>query len=98
MRSEPNPSESGSLDVYFDLTSRDPELSHRMAALPSRIPQELSPIVRWMQAPIVVSELVQRAVALLAVNGRSEAEVRQVCLELVRRAVVKGFARLESRN
>jgi clorobiocin biosynthesis protein Clo-hal len=101
LRSEPSPSADGTLDIYFDLTSRDPGLSHRMAALPSRIPLALAPIVRWMQAPIAVSDLVERAVTLLAVKGwperpeRSEAEVRQVCLELVRRAVIKGFARLE---
>ncbi|HET7540552.1 MAG TPA: NAD(P)/FAD-dependent oxidoreductase [Polyangiaceae bacterium] len=95
LRSEPNPSADGTLEIYFDLISRDPALSHRMAALPSRIPRELEPVVRWMQAPIVVSDLVERAVTLLAEKGRSEASVREVCLELVRRAVIKGFARLE---
>ena len=95
LRSEPNPKGDGVLDIYHDLTSRDPELSHRIAALPSRIPPELEPIVRQMQSKIVVSELVARAVALLAAEGRSSAQISEVTLELVRRAVIKGFARLE---
>jgi FAD-dependent halogenase len=95
LRSEPNPQGNGVLDIYHDLTSHDPELSHRIAALPSRIPPELEPVVSLMQAKIVVSELLERAVALLATKGRSAAEVRFVTLELVRRAVIKGFARLE---
>ena len=57
LRSEPNPKGDGVLDIYYDLTSRDPELSHRIAALPSRIPPELEPIVKSMQSPILVSEL-----------------------------------------
>ncbi|HEX2672011.1 MAG TPA: hypothetical protein VHM25_14110, partial [Polyangiaceae bacterium] len=98
LRSEPNPKGDGTLDVYHDLISRDPELSHRIAALPSRIPPELEPVVRWMQAPIVVSELVDRAETLLVQHGRSATQIREVTLELVRRAVIKGFARLESRD
>jgi len=95
MRTEPNPNGSGKLDIYYDLISRAPELSHRIAALPSRIPPELEPIVRRMQSPIVVSELIARAVALLATKERSPEQIRELSLELVRRAVVKGFARLE---
>jgi len=95
MRTEPNPKGEGLLDIYHDLISRDPELSHRIAALPSRIPAELEPLVRLMQSPIVVRELLDHAVALLAVEGRKPTEIRQVGLELVRRAVIKGFARLE---
>ena len=98
LRTEPNPKGDGTLDIYHDLISRDPELSHRIAALPSRIPPELEPIVRWMQAPIVVSDLVERAETLLVRKGRSAPQVRDVTLELVRRAVIKGFARLESRG
>jgi len=97
MRSEPNPKGEGVLDVYHDLTSHDPELSHRIAAFPSRIPPELEPVVKLMQSEMVVSELLERAVTLLAAKGRTAAQIREVSLELVRRAVVKGFARLESR-
>jgi flavin-dependent dehydrogenase len=97
MRSEPNPKGEGILDIYHDLTSRDPELSHRIAALPSRIPPELEPIVELMQSEIVVSELLDHALTLLAAKGRSAAQIREVSLELVRRAVIKGFARLENR-
>ena len=104
MRSEPNPKGDGVLDIYYDLTSRDPELSHRIAALPSRISAELEPIVQSMQSPILVSELIERAVTLLTGTGtgtgtgtqRSAAQIRELSLELVRRAVIKGFARLES--
>jgi len=95
LRTEPNPQGEGVLDIYHDLISRDPELSHRMAALPSRIPSALAPVVEWMQSKIVVRELVERAVALLATKGRDAAEIREVTLELVRRAVLKGFVRLE---
>lgn len=98
MRTEPNPKGDGTLEVYHDLISRDPELSHRIAALPSRVPPELEPVVQAMQAPIVVSDLVERAVGLLVPKGRTEAQVREVTLELVRRAVIKGFARLENRT
>ncbi len=98
MRTEPNPEGDGGLDVYHDLTSRDPELSHRIAALPSRIPPEFSVIVSLMQSPIVVAELLERAVTLLAATGRSAAAIRAASLELVRRSVIKGFARLESRT
>jgi clorobiocin biosynthesis protein Clo-hal len=97
MRSEPNPTGEGALDIYHDLTSRDPELSHRIAALPSRIPPELEPVVQLMQSEIVVSELLERAVALLAAKERTATQIREVSLELVRRAVIKGFARLEKR-
>ena len=97
MRSEPNPKGEGALDIYHDLTSRDPELSHRMAALPSRIPPELEPVVNLMQSEIVVSELLERAVSLLAAKERTATQIREVSLELVRRAVIKGFARLEKR-
>ncbi|HEY3255321.1 MAG TPA: hypothetical protein VGJ91_15285, partial [Polyangiaceae bacterium] len=85
------------LDIYHDLTSRDPELSHRMAALPSRIPPELEPIVKLMQSKIVVSELLERAVDLLAAHGWTRAQIRELSLELARRAVIKGFARFERR-
>ncbi|MEI9949950.1 MAG: NAD(P)/FAD-dependent oxidoreductase [Pseudomonadota bacterium] len=95
LRTEPNSQGQGVLDIYHDLVSRDPELSHRIAALPSRIPPELEPIVKLMQSKILVSELLERAVTLLATKGRSAAEIREVSLELVRRAVIKGFARLE---
>jgi len=98
LRAEPNPKGDGTLDVYYDLTSREPQLSHRIAALPSRVPPELAPVVNWMQSPISVSELVERAVTLLVANGRPAAQVREVSLELVRRAVIKGFARLEDRG
>lgn len=98
IRTEPNPEGNGRLDIYYDLISRDPALSHRIAALPSRIPKELVPVVGWMQSPIEVSELLERAEALLAVRGRSNVQVREVTLELVRRAVIKGFARLENRR
>jgi hypothetical protein len=98
MRSEPNPKGEGILDIYHDLTSREPELSHRIAAFPSRIPPELDPIVKLMQSKIVVSELLERAVTLLAKSGRTPARIREVSLELVRRAVIKGFARLEGRE
>jgi clorobiocin biosynthesis protein Clo-hal len=98
MRSEPNPKGEGILDIYHDLTSRDPELSHRIAALPSRIPKALEPIVKLMQTPIVVSELLDRAVSLLHAKGWTEARIRELALELVRRAVIKGFARLERRG
>jgi hypothetical protein len=94
MRTEPKPEGEGILDIYHDLTSADPALSHRIAALPSRIPPALEPVVELMQSKIVVGELLDRAVALLGGSGRS-AEIREVCLELVRRAVIKGFARLE---
>ena len=97
MRTEPNPKGDGLLEIYHDLICRDAELAHRIAALPSRIPPELEPVVRWMQAPILVSELVERAVALLVTQSRPAERVRQVCLELVRRAVVKGLAKLENR-
>ena len=97
MRSEPNPKGDGALDIYHDLTSRDPELAHRMAAMPSRIPPELEPVVNLMQSEIVVAELLERAVALLATKDRTAATIREVSLELVRRAVIKGLARLESR-
>jgi len=95
LRSEPSPQGGGLLDVYHDLTTHDPELSHRIAALPSRIPLELQPVVELMQAPIVVSELLERAVTLLGNGARSAVQIREVSLELVRRAVIKGFARLE---
>jgi hypothetical protein len=95
LRSEPSPQGGGLLDVYHDLTTHDPELSHRIAALPSRIPVELQPVVELMQAPIVVSELLERAVTLLENGARSAVQIREVSLELVRRAVIKGFARLE---
>src|SRR6478736_1024599 len=98
MRTEPNPKGDGLLAIYYDLICRDAELAHRIAALPSRIPPELEPVVRWMQAPILVSELVERAVTLLVTQGRPEERVRQVCVELVRRAVIKGLARLENRQ
>jgi len=98
MRTEPKPDGEGMLDIYYDLISRAPELSHRIAALPSRIPPELEPLVRAMQSPIVVSELIERAIAVLATNERSPVQIREVTLELVRRAVIKGFARLERRG
>jgi len=97
MRTEPNPKGDGVLDIYHDLVSRDPELAHRIAALPSRIPTALEPVVKLMQSPIVVSELLERALPLLAAQRWSTAQIREVTLELVRRAVIKGFARLERR-
>ena len=95
LRTEPSPKGEGVLDIYHDLVSHDPELAHRIAALPSRIPPDLLAVVELMQAPIVVSELLEQAVTLLARSGRSASQIRDVSLELVRRAVVKGFARLE---
>jgi len=98
LRSEPNPKGDGVLDIYYDLTSRDPELSHRMAALPSRIPPELAPVVTLMQSKILVSELLERAVTVLSSTPHDwdAAKIHELGLELVRRAVIKGFARLES--
>jgi clorobiocin biosynthesis protein Clo-hal len=95
LRTEPRPESNGSLDVYHDLVTDDPELSHRLAVLPSRISPELEPVVGWMQEPCVISELLERASAELAVPGRGASQIRAVTLELVRRAVIKGFARLE---
>ncbi len=98
LRSEPNPKAGGVLDVYHDLTTEDPARAHRLAALPSRIPPELEPVVRAMQGSRKVGALLNTAVELLAPAGYSAEQigrVREVTLELVRRALLKGFARLE---
>jgi flavin-dependent dehydrogenase len=95
VRSEPSGQGNGSLEIYHDLMTDDPALGHRLAALPSRISPELSPVVAWLQEPVVVGDLLNRAVRTLATAASRETEIRQVTLELVRRAVIKGFVRLE---
>jgi len=100
LRSEPSAQGGGTLEVYYDLVTDDPQFSHRLAALPSRISPALAPVVQCMQAPIVVRALLDRAVALLsdgnlsASASASPEQIRTLTLELVRRAVIKGFARL----
>lgn len=95
LRSEPNPKGGGVLDVYHDLTTDDASLGHRLAALPSRIPPELAPVVHVMQEPIVIAALLKKAVSLLGRASQSSAQIRAVTLELVRRSLLKGFTRLE---
>jgi clorobiocin biosynthesis protein Clo-hal len=95
MRTEPNSKGNGFLDIYHDLTSDDSQLGHRLAALPSRISPELEPVVRAMQEPIVVSDLLEKALAVLGPTGRSASQIREVSIELIRRAVIKGFVRLD---
>jgi flavin-dependent dehydrogenase len=95
LRTEPS-GDSGRLEVYHDLVTDDPAYAHRLAVMPSRIPRELEPAVSWMQEPIVISELLSRARGLLLHVARSEEQLRTALLELVRRAVIKGFARLEA--
>jgi flavin-dependent dehydrogenase len=96
MRTEPSARGGGRLDIYYDLMTDDPAFGHRLAALPSRISQELEPLVRWMQRPIVVADLLAKAEAALAPGGSRAAQIRALTLELVRRAVIKGFARLDA--
>ena len=95
LRSEPNSKGGGVLDVYHDLTTHDPALGHRLAALPSRIPKELRPVVEAMQTPIVVAALLKAAVRSLVPAGYREAQIQSVTLELVRRSIIKGFVRLK---
>lgn len=96
LRTEPRADRPETLDVYHDLVTDDPETAHRISVFPSRIAPALAPVVVWMQEPIRVSELIARAQAELASTDHGPEAIRRVTLELVRRAVIKGFVLLET--
>jgi flavin-dependent dehydrogenase len=96
LRTEPHAKRRGTLDIYHDLITEDPAFAHRLGVLPSRISPALEPVVVWMQQPVVVADLLAKAGEALASPARSPEQIRAVTLELVRRAVIKGFARLEA--
>lgn len=82
----------GRLEVYHDLVTETPQMSHRLAATPARIDPALAPVVAAMQTCASVPELLARAHALLP--GRDPTALRGAVLALVRVAAMKGFIRL----
>src|SRR5690606_21296912 len=82
----------GRLEVYHDLVTETPEMSHRLAATPARIDPTLAPLVAAMPTCGSVAELLARAHALLP--GRDPEALRSAVLGLVRVAAMKGFITL----
>lgn len=82
----------GRLEVYHDLVTETPEMSHRLAATPARIDPTLTPLVAAMPTCGSVAELLARAHALLP--GRDPEALRSAVLGLVRVAAMKGFITL----
>ncbi|MCB9706756.1 MAG: tryptophan 7-halogenase [Myxococcales bacterium] len=95
LRTEPNLERglTGRLEVYHDLVTETPQMSHRLAAAPARIDPSLAPVVAAMQRCADVPALLAEARALLP--GRDPEALRGAVLALVRIAAMKGFIRVE---
>lgn len=83
---------TGRLEVYHDLVNETPAMSHRLAAIPTRIDPALAPVVAAMHECREVGELLARARALLP--AQPPEALRRATLALVRAAAMKGFIRL----
>ncbi|WAS94249.1 NAD(P)/FAD-dependent oxidoreductase [Nannocystis punicea] len=84
---------SGRLEVYHDLVTETPQMSHRLAATPARIDPALAPVVAAMHECSDVADLLARARALFP--ARDPAVLRAAVLAIVRVAAMKGFIGLE---
>lgn len=95
VRTEPrlDDSDSGHLEVYYDLVTEGDDLAHRLAAAPARIPPVMAPIVAEIPRHRQVATLLDRAPALLA-EGHEAEDIRRATLDVVRVAAMKGFVRL----
>lgn len=95
LRTEPGVErgQTGRLQVYHDLVTETPQMSHRLAATPARIDPSLAPVVAAIGECGDVTSLVARARELLP--ARDPAALRAAVLGIVRVAAMKGFIRLE---
>ncbi|AKF07947.1 NAD(P)/FAD-dependent oxidoreductase [Sandaracinus amylolyticus] len=95
LRTEPNLERGviGSLEVYHDLVTEEPDMTHRLAAVPARIDAALAPIAEVLQRCRTVSELLERAPSVMPA-GTDPRVVRKAALDLVRIAALKGFVRV----
>lgn len=84
----------GRLEIYHDLVTEELEMTHRLAAVPTRVAPTLAPLVSAMQRCSSVEDLLALAPSVLPDHDREEVE--QAALALVRTALLKGFVRLES--
>src|SRR5690606_31125626 len=84
----------GRLEAYYDLHSDAPEHAHRLSARPARIPAALAPTVKRMQKPGTVAELIEHAGAHLDTVIPDPAVRRELVLQLVATAVLKGLIEL----
>ncbi len=95
LRTEP-PAENrsrGQLEVFHDLIPSAGEMTHRLAALPCRIPPEMAAVVAAMPRHQRVRTLLDEAPDLVP-DIASAAEIRRSTLDIVRLAAMKGFLRL----
>ncbi len=94
LRTEPRAqgADPGELAVFHDLVCDDPELLHRAALLPTRIPPALRPVVDALPHHRRVEDLLDAATT--QVDGR-QADVRRATLAIVRLAAQRGYLALE---
>lgn len=86
---------TGRLEVYHDLVTEE-LLTHRLAAVPTRIDPGLAPVVDVMPRHRRAADLVTAAQAML--REQDPARVRSAVLGLLRVAAMKGFVRLRPRH
>ncbi|MFO7567306.1 MAG: tryptophan 7-halogenase [Enhygromyxa sp.] len=84
----------GRLEAYYDLHTDAPELAHRLSARPARIPAALAPTVERMQGPGRVAELLEHADAYLDGALPDPGTRRELVLQLVATAALKGLVEL----
>lgn len=84
----------GMLDVYHDLVSDEPSITHRYSAVSSRISPVLAPVVAALHQHHRVASLLDAAPTLVASTDLDAVELRRQSLDMVRVAALKGFVRL----